>query len=127
MWRQISLFFGVGVLAVIVQYGLLVSLVELAHWPAVPATLVGYTGGGILSYLMNRRHTFASERPHSEATWRFGLVALIGFSLTGVIMYGLVDELGAPYLPAQVATTGMVFFWNFAAHRGFTFARSSLP
>jgi putative flippase GtrA len=125
-WRQISVFFGVGVLAMAVQYGVLIGLVELAGSPAVPATLAGYAAGGVLSYVMNRRHTFESVRPHAEATWRFGLVAAVGFSLTGLIMYLLVNELNAPYLPAQVATTAIVFFWNFVAHRGFTFARDGL-
>ena len=45
----------------------------------VPATLCGYLVGGVIGYLLNRRHTFASDRPHAEAGWRFALVTFVGF------------------------------------------------
>jgi putative flippase GtrA len=30
--------------------------------------------------------------------------------------------LDAPYIPAQLVTTGIVMFWSFLAHRAWTFA-----
>lgn len=123
--RQFATFFGVGVLAAILHYSVLIGLVELARVPPVPATLAGYVAGGVLSYLMNRRHTYGSERPHAEAGWRFALVAGAGFGLTAAIMHGLVDRLGAPYLPAQVLTTGIVLVWSFFAHKLFSFGHAA--
>ncbi|MGA0598486.1 GtrA family protein [Enterovirga sp. CN4-39] len=119
--RQFSAFFGVGVAAAIVHYGLLVSLVEGYRMEAVQATLVGYIGGGLVSYVLNRRHTYASDRPHREAGWRFALVALVGFGLTWAFMALFVRVLGAPYLPAQIVTTGIVLVWSFLAHKLWTF------
>jgi putative flippase GtrA len=119
--RQASTFFGVGIAAAIVHYGLLVSLVEGYRMEAVRATLVGYVGGGVVSYLLNRRHTYASDRPHREAGWRFALVALVGFALTWIFMALFVRAFGAPYLPAQVVTTGIVLVWSFLAHKLWTF------
>lgn len=119
--RQFSAFFGVGIAAAIVHYGLLVSLVEGYRMEPVRATLVGYVGGGIVSYLLNRRHTYASARPHKEAGWRFALVALVGFGLTWLAMALLVRGLGAPYLPAQLVTTAVVLVWSFVAHKLWTF------
>jgi putative flippase GtrA len=119
--RQISAFFGVGIAAAIVHYGLLVSLVEGYRMEAVRATLVGYVGGGIVSYLLNRRHTYASDRPHREAGWRFALVAFVGFGLTWAFMALFVRVLGAPYLPAQIVTTALVLVWSFVAHKLWTF------
>jgi putative flippase GtrA len=121
--RQISAFVGVGVMAAVVHCGLLIGLVELGGVAPVPATLAGYVGGGILSYLLNRRHTYSSNRPHEEATWRFAAVAFVGFLLTGVLMHGFVDRLGVPYLPAQLVTTGIVLVWSFPAHKLWTFRR----
>jgi putative flippase GtrA len=120
--RQFAAFSGVGVLAAVVHYGLLIALVEAAGWNPVTATLAGYVAGGIMSYGLNRRLTYASDRPHAEATWRFALVALTGFVLTGGLMQMFTGWLGAPYLPAQLATTGVVLFWSFVAHRLWTFA-----
>ncbi len=125
--RQFAAFFGVGLLAAIVHYGLLVSLVEGYRLDPVRATLVGYVGGGIVSYLLNRRHTYASARPHLEAVWRFVAVAAVGFALTWAAMAFLVRGIGAPYLPAQVATTGIVLVWSFLAHKLWTFRDGPPP
>ena len=51
--RQFGMFFGVGIAAAIVHYGLLVALVEGAGLEPVPATLAGYVAGGLVSYVLN--------------------------------------------------------------------------
>ena len=122
LMRQFTAFFGVGLAAAFVHYGLLIALVEGGGLHPVPATLAGYVGGGLISYALNRRHTYDSRRPHREATWRFALVALVGFLLTWLFMHAFTIWLGAPYLPAQLVTTGIVMLWSFLAHRAWTFA-----
>ncbi len=121
---QLLAFTGVGIVAAIVHYGLLVGLVELAGWRAVPATLVGYVGGGIVSYWLNRTHTYRSQRPHDEAGWRFAVVAAVGFGITFGVMHVLVERLMLPYLPAQIATTLVVLAWSFLAHKHWSFGRN---
>lgn len=120
--HQFVAFFGVGLVAAVVHYGLLILLVEGGGSHPVPATLAGYVAGGLVSYGLNRRHTYRSSRPHREATWRFALVAFVGFLLTWFLMHALTVWLAGPYLPAQVATTGVVMVWSFLAHKAWTFA-----
>ena len=120
--RQLSTYALVGVAATLPHYAALTALVELARWPPVPAALVGFTIGAVISYALNRRHTFASDRPHKEASWRFGFVASLGFCLTFLLMSLFVNLLGTPYLPAQVVTTILVMFATFFANRLWTFA-----
>jgi putative flippase GtrA len=119
---QIAAFAGVGVVAAVIHYGLLIGLVELAGWSAVPATLIGYVGGGVVSYRLNRSHTYRSDRPHGEAGWRFAAVAGFGFGLTWLCMSLLHGRLGVQYVLAQVATTGVVMAWSFVAHKLWTFS-----
>lgn len=118
--QQVAAFFGVGLLAAVAHYGLLIGLVEGGIAGPVPATLAGYVAGGLVSYNLNRRHTYGSRRSHAEAGWRFAAVAGVGFALTGVVMHALI-RLGLPYLPAQLATTGSVLLWSFLAHKLWTF------
>jgi putative flippase GtrA len=118
---QIISFTGVGVVAAVVHYGLLIALVELGGWRAVPATLVGYVGGGVVSYWLNRSMTYRSDRPHEEAGWRFAVVAAVGFGLTYLSMSLLHGSLGWQYMLAQVLTTGAVLVWSFLAHKLWTF------
>lgn len=119
--RQFGTFFLVGLVVVATHYGLLVALVEGYRMDPVPATLLGFAAGGVVSYLLNRRLTYASDRPHREATWRFVLVTAIGFGLTWLLMILFTRYVGAPYLLAQLATTGIVLFWSFGANRLWTF------
>lgn len=121
---QISAFVAVGGVATALHYAVLIGLKEILSVPVIPATLAGFVCGGLLSYGLNRRHTFHSSRAHSEAGWRFFVVAFIGFLLTWALMNFLVDHFGAPYLPAQILTTGLVMVWNFLAHRFWTFGAS---
>jgi len=125
--RQFARYAGVGLVATAVHYAVLVGLVESGAAKPLPATLAGYIAGGVVSYGLNRRLTFASDRPHGEAAWRFALVAASGFAWTAALMWGLVDRLGADYLPAQAATTLVVLFWGFAANRLWTFAHPGTP
>jgi putative flippase GtrA len=118
---QISSYALVGVVATLAHYAVLISLVEGLVWRAVPATLCGYVVGGVISYLLNRRHTFASDRPHQEATWRFALVAFVGFCVTYALMGLFVERWGAPYLLAQLVTTIAATFATFALNQRWTF------
>jgi putative flippase GtrA len=121
LFRQFSSFVVVGFIATGVHYALLIGLVEIAGISAVVAALIGYGAGGTVSYGLNRRHTFQTKLPHEAAVSRFTLVAAVGFGLTYIFMSLFVRAAGIPYLPAQVATTGIVMFWSFAAHRLWTF------
>jgi putative flippase GtrA len=125
--RQLTSFVSVGALATALHYAVLITAVQLLRVPPVPSALAGYCCGGFLSYVLNRRHTFVTDRPHAEAIWRFALVAAAGFVLTFLMMSLLVDAWHRPYLAAQVVTTGVVMIWNFLANRYWTFALMTPP
>jgi len=121
--HQFARYAGVGLAATSVHYAVLVGLVESGAAAPLPAALAGYVAGGLVSYALNRRLTFRTGRPHREAAWRFAAVAASGFAWTGLLMALLAGRLGAPYLPAQAATTLTVLGWGFLANRLWTFAR----
>ena len=119
--RQIAAFAGAGLAAAIAHYGALIALVQGSGMKAVPASLAGYVLGGLVSYALNRRHTYESARPHAEAGWRFAAVAFVGFLLTALFMHILAERAGLHYLPAQILTTLIVMAWSFVAHKFWTF------
>ncbi len=121
--RQFVVFVLVGLAAAVAHFGVLIALVEAGGLSPAPATLAGYVAGGLVSYVLNRRHTYESDRPHAEAGWRFAVVAGVGFLLTYASMTLLHDWLGLHYLLAQVLTTGTVLIWSFLAHKAFTFGQ----
>ena len=123
--RQISTFFGVGLISLAADYGVFLLLTELLDVEPVRGALAGYMVGGLVNYLLNRAHTFTTERSHIQAGLRFASVMAVGFSLTGLFMWLFTDALGIHKLLARLMTTGIVFVWNFSAHKFWTFGERS--
>ena len=115
-------FLVVGGISTAVHYLVLATIVELLHGSAVLGSGVGFGTGAVVSYLLNRRHTFRSDVPHAQAVSRFVLVLGVGLGLNLLLMHGFVDRLHWPYLFAQMLTTGIVLFWHFAGHALWSFA-----
>lgn len=122
--RQFAAFSGVGLIAAVMHYSVLIGLVETGLAEPVPANLAAYLAGGVVSYVLNRRYAFRSDRAHGEATWRFAVVAGVGFLLTGLFTHLLHDRLGLPYVAAALMTTAVVMLWSFAANRAWTFRKA---
>ncbi len=119
--RQFSSFLLVGGLATAVHYCLFLGLTLLFQVTPVPASLTGFVVGGVVNYVLNRRHTFETDRSHAEAGWRFALVAGTGFCITWALMRQLTGVLHIQALLAQIFTTGVTLVFNFIAHRFWTF------
>ena len=122
LFKQFITFFGVGVAATITDWSTFFVLGRFVGVPNVYAALIAYCCGGLISYTLNRMHTFNSDRTHLEAGWRFAAVMAIGFSLTGVFVWLFADRMGLPPMVARMLSTGIVFFWNYLAHKMWTFA-----
>ncbi len=119
--RQVGRFAIVGAIATAAHYAILIALVEIGHVGPVLATTFGYVVGIAVSYTLNRRFTFSeTTAPVGSSFAKFVLLYGVGAVLNGAIMAGLI-ELGAPYLLAQVAATGLVLFWNFLGARYIVF------
>ncbi len=118
---QLASYGGAGLAAAVAHYGVLVGLVELFAWRAVPATLLGFVAGGVVSYALNRRFTFDATRSHAAAGWRFVLIAAAGFVATYALMSLFVERWGLPYLPSQIATTIVVMALTFSGHKLWSF------
>jgi len=114
-------FLAVGAAATALQYAILIALVRWAGWDAVPASTLGFGVSMWLNYALNRRYTFASDRPHAQALPRFVATALCGLGLTALGMYILASVMRVDYLVAQVIVTVAVTAWNFALNRWWSF------
>jgi putative flippase GtrA len=118
---QFALFLVAGGTATVVQYCVLVALVEAARTNPTVAAVLAYICGAMTSYLLNFRFTFR----HSGTNFRKGLakfliVNIIGLGLNTLIFMTL-RGLGMYYLLAQAFATALVLVWNYAGARLFVF------
>lgn len=121
--RQFFLFAGIGAVGTLVQYAVLVTLVQLARAEPVISSAAGMVGGAVVNYILNYRYTFKSRKSHGEALGKFMTVAVAGLALNTLVMKLAIETFALHYLLAQVVATGIVLAWNFAGNRLWTFRR----
>lgn len=115
----------VGVANTVLGYAVILLLHYGLGWQPVLANAGGYVVGGGVSYVLNRRFSFRSDRPHAQALPRF--IAAVAMSF-GVNLLVLRMALMVPNLPIAVAqaiavTSYMVVFYLIS--RFFVFGRGA--
>jgi putative flippase GtrA len=118
--RDFLRFAMVGALATAVHYSVLLAMTELGGANPVIATICGFFVGAVVSYVLNRRYTFANKPAFSRGLAKFLLVIGIGAVINAGIVAAFVES-GIHYMTGQVIATGIVLIWNFGAARIFVF------
>ncbi len=120
MTRALRGFLGVGLASTLLHYAVMVMAIEGLGVAAVAASACGFLAGALLNYLLNRRISFASRRPHREGLPRFIVMVGGGVALNSLLLaVGL--SLGLHYLAAQVLATVAVMGFNFACMKYWIF------
>ena len=116
----------VGGFAFVVDFGLLVILTELAGINYLISAAIAFVAGLTINYLLSIRWVFASRTLESRSAefTLFAIIGIVGLGLNELFMWILTDIIGWHYLGSKIATTVIVFFWNFLARR-FILFRSS--
>lgn len=114
-------FLGVGGTATLLQYAVLILMVEFEFAEPVVASTFGYALSSICNYLLNYYFTFGSNAHHHLAALKFTVVAITGLCINSGLVYLLTEVLDLHYLFAQVLSTATVLLWNFFIHNHWTY------
>ena len=117
-----------AVLSTVVDYSVMVALVELGGLNPVPATALGALCGAVTNFTVNRRFTYrAAQVPVGSQLWRFALVSAASLGLNTAGEWLFHDVLGIQYLGARVIASLIVSNgWNYPMLRFFVFSRSTM-
>ncbi len=114
---QFLRFAVVGAIATIIQFSILVALVELAHVNELIANAVGFAFAATANYLMNRYFTFAGTSSHAGyGMLKFAVTSLIGLGVNSLIFKAFMS-VGIYYMIAWALATGLTLIWNYSAAR----------
>lgn len=114
---QFLRFAVVGGIATVIQFSILVALVELAHANALIANAVGFVFAATANYLMNRAFTFAGTSSHAGyGMLKFVATSLIGLGINSLIFKAFMS-VGVYYMIAWALATGLTLIWNYSAAR----------
>lgn len=118
--QQFLKFSVVGVIAFVIDFGVMVVLTELADLPPVVSAGVSYCVSTVFNYVASMRYVFA----HREGLSRtrefiiFVTLSVIGLGLNEAIMWLGGSLVGDEwYMLTKVVATALVMFWNFFSRK----------
>ena len=113
-----------AVVSTIVDYSVMIAMVELAGLGPVAATPIAAFAGAVTNFTMNRNFTYrAAASPMRSQLWRFVLVSAcsLGWNTLGEFLFLKVPHLH--YFLARVITSTIVSnVWNYPLLRFFVFS-----
>lgn len=114
--KRFITFVGIGGLSTLLQFMLLIIMVELHLLPELIASPVTYLLSSIFNYFANYHLTFNSQKSHAETLPKF--IAAVALGLTSnTLLFALFLWLLDNYLVAQFLATGITVFLNFMVHK----------
>ena len=114
----------VGAIAAIIQFSILVALVELVRANELIANAIGFVFAASANYLMNRYFTFAGTSSHAGlGMLKFAATSLIGLAINSLIFKAFLSA-GLYYMIAWALATGFTLIWNYTAARLIVFRDS---
>jgi putative flippase GtrA len=112
-----------ALLATVIDFAVMVALVELASLHYVIATALGALAGGATAFVLNRHWSFlAGHRELRTQALRYAVVWLGSIGLNCLLVYLMTDGAGLPYTWSKALTAVLVgAVFNFPLHRHFVF------
>ncbi len=118
---QLWKFACVGALATLIQFSILILLVQFLGINPIAASVAGYLVSVCFNYYLNYKFTFKARTAHKKTAVMFGLTAGVGLLLNAFAMSLCLNNLRLKYILAQIVATGFVFVWNFTVNKLWTF------
>lgn len=118
---QFTKFGIVGVIAFIIDYGLMVLLTEVFGINYLISTTVSFIVSVIFNYLASMRYVFKHKEGMSlkKEFIIFVVLSIIGLGLNDVLMYFGTSILTISYLITKIGATAIVMVYNFITRKIF--------
>ena len=111
----------VGVIAFLIDYGLMVALTEFFGVPYLISNTISFTVSVVFNYVASMRYVF--ERRDDMSRHRefiiFVVLSIIGLILNDLFMWLFVSVWFIDYHIAKIIVTVLVAIWNFVTRKIF--------
>ena len=123
---QFMKFGVVGVIAFVIDYGLLAFCTEILHINYLVSATIGFTVSVVFNYFASMRYVFTHKEGMSKRREFiiFVILSVIGLGINNGCMWLGVEILGWHYLIVKIGATAIVMVWNFVTRKIFLDAGS---
>lgn len=118
---QFMKFGVVGVIAFLIDYGLLAFCTEVLHLHYLVSATIGFTVSVIFNYMASMRYVFTHKQDMSRRREFiiFVVLSVMGLIINNSLMWLGVDMLHFHYLLVKIGATAVVMVWNFVTRKIF--------
>lgn len=119
--EQFFRFSAVGVMAFLIDYGLLFIFTETLHMHYLCSSILSFTAATAFNYVYSTRYVFQCR---SNNDWRgqfltFLLLSGCGLMLNFILMKLMVEQMALHYMTAKLCAAFLVAVWNFISRKVF--------
>jgi putative flippase GtrA len=111
----------VGVIAFIIDYGVMIFLTEVFGVPYLISTTISFVVSVIFNYFASMRFVFKRKDDMSRRREFiiFVVLSVCGLAINDVLMWLMVDSLFIDYRISKIVVTVVVAVWNFVTRKIF--------
>ncbi|WP_195419537.1 GtrA family protein [Collinsella sp. D33t1_170424_A12] len=119
--QQIMKFGIVGVLAFVIDYGLMVALTELVGLAPVASATVSFIVSVVFNYVASMRFVFSHKEGMSKQREFaiFVVLSVIGLLINDGLMWAGTELVAIDYRIVKIGATAVVMVWNFVTRKLF--------
>lgn len=118
---QFMKFGVVGIIAFVIDYGLMVLLTEVFGVNYLISATVSFTVSVVFNYIASMRYVFRHKEDMSRRREFaiFVVLSVIGLGINNGLMWLGTGLLGISYLITKLFATAVVMLWNFVTRKKF--------
>lgn len=111
----------VGVIAFVIDYGVMISLTEVFGVPYLISTTISFVVSVIFNYFASMRFVFKRKDDMSRRREFiiFIVLSVCGLGINDLLMWLMVDSLYIDYRLSKIVVTVVVAVWNFVTRKIF--------
>lgn len=120
--NQLIKFGLVGVVAFVIDYGIMILLTEVFNIPSLVSAAISFTISVIFNYIASVKWVFDVDKEKNSKTKElivFIILSVIGLGINELIMWLLDKEFGVYYMISKIVATFVVMCWNFVTRKMF--------
>ncbi len=118
--NQIIKFGIVGILATIIDYGLMILFTEVFNINYLISSVMSFSVSVVFNYIVSTKYVFNVNHKKSIKDFIvFIVLSVIGLGINSLIMYLGVDKVGIDYRIVKIGATAIVMVYNFITRKIF--------